>query len=90
MSASDSDLSEESKTPTPPDSELEKALRHEVITAQKKEIDFSYKYIRTAAETKLGLTPNFYKSHEDWNARSKAIIEEQMVLYKHTTMWIPR
>ncbi|KAJ9611211.1 hypothetical protein H2200_004394 [Cladophialophora chaetospira] len=78
MSASESDLSEASKTPAPPDSELETALRREVITAQKNEVDFSYKYIRTAAETKLGLTPGFYKSHGDWNQRSKAIIGEQM------------
>ena len=90
MSASDSDLSEASKTPAPPDSELEEALRREVITAQKNEVDFSYKYIRTAAETKLVLTPGFYKNHEDWNRRSKAIIDEQMVLCKHLTVWTAR
>lgn len=81
MSASDSDLSEASKTPAPPDNELEKALRREVIKAQKDgPFDFSLKYIRTVAETKLGLTPGFYKSHGDWNQRSKDIINEQIVL----------
>ena len=86
MSASDSDLSEVSKTPAPPDNELEKALRREVVAAQKNEVDFSYKYIRTAAETKLGLTPGFYKNHEDWNQRSKGIIDEQMVQFKLLTL----
>ncbi len=81
MSASDSDLSEASKTPAPPDIELEQALRRAVVKAQKDGVDgFSLKYIRTAAETKLGLTPGFYKSDADWNQRSKDIINEQMVL----------
>jgi hypothetical protein len=80
MSASDSELSEASKTPTPPDYELENALRRAVIDAQKDEVDFSYKYIRTVAEGKLGLTAGFFKNHENWNQRSKQVIEEQMVL----------
>ncbi|KIW69250.1 hypothetical protein PV04_05137 [Phialophora macrospora] len=78
MSASDSELSEASKPPTPPDYELENALRRAVIDAQKDEIDFSYKYIRTVAEGKLGLTSGFFKNHENWNQRSKRVIEEQM------------
>ena len=79
MSASDSDLSEVSKTPAPPDHELEKALRREVVKAQRDAVDFSYKYIRTKAEEELGLIPGFYKTTDDWNARSKAIIAEQTV-----------
>ena len=81
MSASDSDLSEASKTSAPPDHELEKALRREVVKAGREDVNFSYKYIRNAAEAKLGLTQGFYKSHVDWNQRSKDIIEEQMVLF---------
>ncbi|EXJ60043.1 hypothetical protein A1O7_04192 [Cladophialophora yegresii CBS 114405] len=78
MSVSESELSEASKSPTPPDHELEDALRRAVIKAQKDEVDFSYKYIRTAAEGELGLTPGFFKSHEKWNQLSKQVIEEQM------------
>ena len=72
---SESELSEASRTPAPPDHELEKALRREVIKAQKDEVDFSLKYIRTAAETKLGLTPGFYKTHPVWNQRSKDTVQ---------------
>ncbi|ETI25128.1 hypothetical protein G647_04500 [Cladophialophora carrionii CBS 160.54] len=78
MSSSETELSEVSKTPTPPHHELENSLRRAVIKAQKDEVDFSYKYIRTAAEGELGLTPGFFKSHEKWNQLSKQVIEEQM------------
>lgn len=81
MSTSDSELSEASKSPAPPDHELENALRRAVVKAQEDEVDFSYKYIRTAAETNLGLTPGFFKSHAEWNARSKEVVDEQMVQF---------
>jgi hypothetical protein len=82
MSASDSELSEASNTPAPPDHELEKALRYEVTKAQRRGEEMTFKSIRTAAETKLGLTAGFYKGHAVWNQRSKDVIDEQLVRWK--------
>ncbi|EXJ89940.1 hypothetical protein A1O3_03007 [Capronia epimyces CBS 606.96] len=75
---SDSELSEASATPVPPERELEKSLRHEVVKAQRQGLEFSYNSIRAAAETSLGLTPGFYKSHAEWKQRSKHVIDKQM------------
>lgn len=76
---SDSELSEASATPLPPDQDLEQSLRREVRKAQKSGVDFSYNYIRAASESQLGLTKGFYKAHPDWPQRSKTIIGHQMV-----------
>ncbi|KIW89271.1 uncharacterized protein Z519_10124 [Cladophialophora bantiana CBS 173.52] len=84
MSASDSELSEASRTPAPPDHELERSLRREVVKAQRDGIDFSTNYIREASEAKLGLTKGFYKTHHEWAERSKAIIAEQWDIQSRT------
>lgn len=76
---SDSELSEASATPVPPDQELEKSLRREVVKAQKEGKEFSYNSIRTASETSLGLSQGFYKSHLEWKQRSKDVIDNQLV-----------
>ncbi|KAH0845673.1 putative transcriptional regulator [Fonsecaea pedrosoi] len=78
MSVSDSELSEASETPTPPDNELEQSLRHEVDKALQDGIEFSNNSIRAASETQLGLPKGFYKQHEEWAQRSKAIIADQL------------
>jgi hypothetical protein len=81
---SDSELSEPSTTPAPPDHELEKSLRREVVKAHEAKLEYSVNYIRTASEEKLGLQEGFYKSHGGWTKRSKDVIKDQMVL------WLPK
>ena len=76
---SDSELSEVSATPPPPDRELEKSLRREVAKAARAGLDYSYNSIRAASELKLSLRRGFYKSHEEWANKSKEIILDQMV-----------
>ena len=76
---SDSELSEVSATPTPPDHELEKSLRREVVKASRAGIDYSYNSIRAASELKLGLRKGFYKGHEEWADKSKEVILDQKV-----------
>jgi len=77
---SDSELSEVSTTPVPPDSELEQSLRREVVKAQRAGLeDPTVNSIRAASEEKLGLMPGFYKSHNIWVVRSKQIIKDQFV-----------
>lgn len=76
---SDSELSEVSTTPLPPDHEIEKSLRHEVVNAQKNDIEYTVNSIRTASEEKLGLTKGFYKNSAEWVQRSKDIIKDQSV-----------
>lgn len=76
---SDSELSEASKTPTPPDHELERSLRREVVKAQRAGEEYSFNSVRKASESKLGLANGFYKNHEEWSQRSKDIIRDQMV-----------
>ncbi|EHY58505.1 hypothetical protein HRR83_007120 [Exophiala dermatitidis] len=75
---SDSELSEASATPVPPDRELEKSLRREVVKAQKEGVEFSYNYIRAASEKSLGLTSGFYKNHPEWKQRSKQVVDSQL------------
>ena len=84
---SDSELSEAFVTPPPPDRELEKSLRQEVVKAARAGLDYSYNSIRAASELKLGLSRGFYKSHGEWVNKSKEIIFDQMVFtrrYKAT------
>ncbi|OAP58464.1 hypothetical protein AYL99_07554 [Fonsecaea erecta] len=78
MPSSVSDLSEASTTPAPPDNELEKSLRREVMKAQREGIEFSNNYIRTASEVELGLTKGFYKNHTEWAQRSRDVIQDQL------------
>ncbi|KAK5263462.1 hypothetical protein LTR99_008916 [Exophiala xenobiotica] len=77
---SDSELSEPSTTPAPPDRELEKSLRREVVKAHEAKLEFSVNDIRTASEEKLGLQEGFYKSHGEWAKRSKDVIKDQMAV----------
>ncbi|KAK4940186.1 hypothetical protein LTR10_019614 [Elasticomyces elasticus] len=74
---SDSELPEASVTPLPPDHELEKSLRNQVVNAQKNEIEYTVNSIRTASEEKLSLDKGFYKSSSEWGQRSKDIIKDQ-------------
>jgi hypothetical protein len=77
---SDSELSDLPTTPLPPDSELEKSLRREVVKAQRDGLENpTVNSIRAASEEKLGLKSGFYKNHGTWLARSKQIIKEQFV-----------
>lgn len=76
---SDSELSEASHTPVPPDDELEQSLRREVVQAAKANNDFTLRQIREASEKSLGLPVGFYKGHESWNAKSKEIVRDQIV-----------
>ncbi|KAL2426228.1 hypothetical protein ABEF95_002256 [Exophiala dermatitidis] len=75
---SDSELSEASASPVPPDRELEKSLRREVVKAQREGVEFSYNYIRAASEKSLGLTSGFYKNHAEWKQRSKQVVDSQL------------
>ncbi len=81
---SDSELSQPSTTPAPPDHELEKSLRREVAKAHKAELDYSVNDIRAASEEKLGLQQGFYKNHGEWAKRSKDVIKDQIV------HWLPQ
>lgn len=64
--------------PAPPsDVILEKTLRDIV---RKAEVDpITVKRVRAAAEQRLGLDENFFKSHNEWNEKSKDIIEAAFV-----------
>ncbi|KAG9946459.1 hypothetical protein KCU85_g6526, partial [Aureobasidium melanogenum] len=69
--SSDSELS---GTAPPSDAILEKTLRDIV---RKAEVDpITVKRVRTAAEERLGLDAGFFKSHDEWNEKSKEIIED--------------
>ncbi|KAG9958290.1 hypothetical protein KCU61_g8463, partial [Aureobasidium melanogenum] len=58
----------------PSDAILEKTLRDIV---RKAEVDpITVKRVRTAAEERLGLDAGFFKSHDEWNEKSKEIIED--------------
>ncbi len=76
---SDSDLSEASYTPVPPNDEIEQSLRREVNRATKAGGDITVNLIRAASESKLGLPKGFYKSHEVWKGKSKEIVQDQLV-----------
>ena len=76
---SDSELSEASHTPVPPDSEIEQSLRREVNRATKDGGDVTLRSDRTASEKKLGLPDGFYKGHETWKDRSKEVVHDQLV-----------
>ena len=72
--SSDSELS---NTKPPSDTILEKTLRDIV---RKAEVDpITVKRVRTAAEERLGLDAGFFKSHDEWNDKSKDIIEAAFV-----------
>lgn len=61
----------------PSDAILEKTLRDIV---RKAEVDpITVKRVRTAAEERLGLDAGFFKSHDEWNEKSKEIIEDTFV-----------
>lgn len=76
---SESDLSEISSPSIPPDAVLERSLREAVLKAVQAEEEFSYRSIRTTSEAELGLQSGFYKGHEEWNQRSKNVIDDQIV-----------
>ncbi|KEF62689.1 uncharacterized protein A1O9_00662 [Exophiala aquamarina CBS 119918] len=87
---SDSELSEASTTPVPPDSELEKSLRREVVKAQRAGLeDPTVNSIRAASEEALGLKSGFYKANDVWVARSKQIIKDQFVSLQDETQSSP-
>ncbi|KAI4720036.1 hypothetical protein E4T48_03676 [Aureobasidium sp. EXF-10727] len=70
--SSDSELS--NAAAPPPDAVLEKTLRDIV---RKAEVDpITVKRVRTAAEERLGLHAGFFKGHDEWNEKSKEIIED--------------
>lgn len=72
--SSDSGLSDRAP---PSDAILEKTLRDIV---RKAEVDpITVKRVRTAAEERLGLDAGFFKSHDEWNEKSKEIIEDAFV-----------
>jgi hypothetical protein len=75
----DSELSEASRTPVPPDAEMEQSLRHEVVKATEAGVDFTLRQIRTASEKKLGLPEGFYKEHQSWKDKSKEIVQDEIV-----------
>ena len=60
---------------------LEKALRHTVQETYKAGNleDITIKRVRKAAEVKLDLREGFFKSHSDWNQKSKEIIQSEVV-----------
>lgn len=61
----------------PSDAVLEKTLRDIV---RKAEVDpITVKRVRTVAEERLGLDTGFFKGHEEWNEKSKDIIEAAFV-----------
>jgi hypothetical protein len=69
--------SELSDAAPPSDAILEKTLRDIV---RKAEVDpITVKRVRTAAEERLGLDEGFFKSHDEWNEKSKDIIEAAFV-----------
>jgi hypothetical protein len=78
---SDSELSELSQAPVPPDDELEGSLRREVARFQERgEHDqLTLRNIRAASEKKLGLPDDFYKDHAVWKTKSKEVVNDQVV-----------
>lgn len=74
---SDSELSEASNTPIPPDFELENSLRREVNRAAGEGPTLNQ--IRTASEKRLGLPAGFYKNDAVWKAKSKEVVQDQVV-----------
>jgi hypothetical protein len=58
---------------------LERTLRDIVRNA---EVDpITVKRVRTAVEERLGLDPGFFKGHDEWEEKSKDIIEAAFVCY---------
>jgi hypothetical protein len=78
---SDSELSELSQAPVPPDDELEGSLRREVARFQDRgEHDqLTLRNVRAASEKKLGLPEGFYKDHAVWKSKSKEVVKDQVV-----------
>ena len=69
--------SELSDAAPPSDAVLENTLRDIV---RKAEVDpITVKRVRTAAEERLGLDTGFFKGHDEWNEKSKDIIEAAFV-----------
>jgi hypothetical protein len=74
--SSDSELSD---TAPLSDATLEKTLRDIVRNA---EVDpITVKRVRTTAEERLGLDPGFFKGHDEWEQKSKDVIEAAFVCY---------
>jgi hypothetical protein len=77
ITMSDSELSDAAAIPS--DAILEKTLRDIV---RKAEVDpITVKRVRTAAEERLGLDPGFFKGHDEWEEKSKDIIEAAFVCF---------
>ncbi|KGO52906.1 hypothetical protein PEX1_062340 [Penicillium expansum] len=78
---SDSESEAEVDVPnTPSDQALEKALRDQVATIFKSGNmeELTVKRVRLAAEETLGLTAGYFKSTDDWKARSETIIKDEV------------
>ena len=84
---SDSELSEASHTPVPPDNEIEESLRREVTRATKAGGDITVNLMRKASEGKLGLPDGFYKSHDIWKVKSKDVVQDQLVCMALVGWW---
>jgi hypothetical protein len=81
---SDSELSDTAAIPS--DAILEKTLRDIV---RKAEVDpITVKRVRTAAEERLGLDPGFFKGHDEWEEKSKDIIEAAFVCFNASITYL--
>jgi hypothetical protein len=65
----------------PSDQALEKGLRDGVAAVYKagNMEELTVKRVRLAVEKKLGLTEGYFKSTDDWKARSEEIIRDEVV-----------
>jgi hypothetical protein len=81
ISMSDSELSDAPSRTTPPDSDLEGALRKQVRDALKagSHETITISSVRKAAEEALGLEAGFYKQNQRWKEESKRIVHESFV-----------
>lgn len=63
------------------DTKIERALRKTVghFYAEERYDDLTVKRVRAAAAEELGLDEGWFKAHEDWNARSKEVINSEVV-----------
>jgi hypothetical protein len=80
-SDSESEPDQSATPPHPSDKELERALREAVARIFKtgKMEELTVKRVRLAAEKALKLQEGFFKSNDDWKARSDTIIKDEVV-----------
>lgn len=79
---SDSESGSDTALPhVPSDKVLEQKLRDEVagIFASGDMDNLTVKRVRLAAEKKLGVAEGFFKTTDDWKARSDRIIKDEVV-----------